>query len=119
MSFLAESGNQSMKDESKALFLTSALTACFAFLRVHSWELSERVGRAISDLFRGLSRPQRIALRATLTVCFALLFVYSWTHSGPPEYWPTGKRIVTWTLPLGAALIASVVSLLWELSGKE
>jgi len=108
-----------MKDESKPFSLTSAMTTGVAFLRVHSWELCDRAGRSAADFLHSLSRPQRIALRATVTACLAFLFVSSWTHSGPPEYWLSGKRKTTWTSVLGAAFLASLVSLLWELSGKE
>lgn len=108
-----------MKGESKTFSLTDALTTWYAFLRVRSSELCDRAGRRIADFLNSLSRPQRIVLKATLTACLALLLVYSWTHSGPPEYLPSGKRIVPATLPLGAALFACLVSLLLELGGKK
>jgi hypothetical protein len=108
-----------MKDESKTFSLAAGLTTCFAFLRVRSWELCDRAGRGTADFLNSLSRPQRIVLRVTVTACLAFLFVYAWTHSGPPEYFPSGKRKAPWTLILGPALLASLISLLWELRGKE
>jgi hypothetical protein len=95
------------------------LTTCIAFLRVRSWELYDRACHITADFFNSLSRVQRIVLRATVTVCLALLFVYSWTHSGPPEYFLSGKRKITWTPFWGSALLVSLLSLLRELSGKE
>jgi hypothetical protein len=108
-----------MKDESKPFSLTTVLTTCFAFVRVHSWDLYDRAGRSTADFIGSMSRTQRIALKAIVTACLALLFFYSWTHSGPPEYFRSGKRIIPWTLPLGMALLAFFISLLGELSGKE
>ena len=108
-----------MKDERKTFSLTALLTTWYAFLRVYSWEFCDRAGRSAMSFLLSLSRPQRIALRAAVTACLAFLFIYSWTHSGPPEYWLSGKRKTTWTPVLGAAFLASLVSLLWGLSGKE
>ncbi len=108
-----------MQDESKTSSLTASLTNCFIFLRVRSSELYDFASRSAADFLKGLSKSQRIVLKATVTCLFVFLFVYAWIHSGPPEYYPSGKRKTPWTLPLGLVLLSSVISLLGELRGKE
>jgi hypothetical protein len=106
-------------DESRTISVSARLTTAIAFLRVLSWEFGERVRRWAHSFFSSLSRPQRIVLRISVTACFAFLFAYSWTHSGPPKYQLSGKRVISWTPLLGVAFFASLVSLLLELSGRE
>jgi hypothetical protein len=99
--------------------LTGRLTSGVVFLRVRSWEVGERVRRWVMRYFSNLSRPQRIVFRVAVTTCLAVWFAYSWTHSGRPEYASSGRRIIPLTPLIGMVLAASLISLLWELSGKE
>jgi hypothetical protein len=108
-----------MKNESKPFSLTKGLTTCFTFLRVRSWDLYDRAGRSIANFVYARSRPQRIVLKATVTACVAFLFYYSWTHHLPSLWFPNGERTLDSSLPLGMLLLASFLSLLVELSGKE
>jgi len=99
--------------------LSAAVTTGVAFLRVHSWDYCDRARQWVVRFFSRLSRPQRIALKVAVTASLAFLFAYSWTHSGAPQYYPSGKQELSWTLPLGMVLLASAISVLGELSGKE
>lgn len=81
--------------------------------------LHDRARQFTMSFFSRLSRIQRADLAVAVTTCLGVLFVYSWTHSGPPEYFLSGKRITTWTSLLGAALLYSAVRLFVQLRGKK
>jgi len=108
-----------MMNESKPLPLIQRLTTCIAFLRGRVWDICNRTARSIVNLFHSLSRPQRIVLKAIVTVCLAFLVCYSWDHPLPSLLFPHGERTIDSWLPLGMLLLASVLSLLVELSGKK
>jgi hypothetical protein len=60
-----------------------------------------------------------LAFTAVATTCLAFLFIYSWLHAGPPEYLPSGYRIMSSTELLGAILLFSFVSLFFQIRGKK
>lgn len=108
-----------MKKESNPFSLAKGLTTCSTFLRVRSWDLCIRAVRAAANFVNSLSRPQRIVLKSTVTACAAFLFYFSWTRPLPSLWFPNGERTFDWSLPLGMLLLASLLSLLLDLSGKE
>jgi glucose-6-phosphate 1-dehydrogenase len=60
-----------------------------------------------------------LAFTAVAATCLAFLFIYSWRHTGPPIYLPSGKRLMGPTVPLGAALLCFLVSLLRQLRDNK
>jgi hypothetical protein len=60
-----------------------------------------------------------LILTAIATTCLASFFIYSWSHAGPPAYLPSGKRIISSTILLGAALLYSLASLFAQIKGKK
>jgi hypothetical protein len=60
-----------------------------------------------------------LAFTAVAATGLAFLFVYSWRHTRPPTYLPSGKRLMSPTVPLGAALLCFLVSLIRQLRGKK
>jgi hypothetical protein len=61
-----------------------------------------------------------LALTAIATTCLAFFFIYSWGHAGPPEYMPSGKRIISPTLLIsGAAFLFALLSLFSQIRGKK
>jgi hypothetical protein len=60
-----------------------------------------------------------LAITAVAATCLALFFIYSWCHAPPPTYLPSGKRIISSTELLGAALLCSLVSLFFQIRGKK
>ncbi|MGA7830351.1 MAG: hypothetical protein WCA21_05270 [Terracidiphilus sp.] len=62
---------------------------------------------------------ENLVLTAVAMMCLAILFIYSWRHSGAPAYLPSGVRIISPTVPLGAALLLSIVSLVHQIRAKR
>ncbi len=54
-----------------------------------------------------------------ITVCLAVSYWYSKGHSTGPEYFPSGRRITSFTDVLGAALLFSVVCLVLQFRAKK
>jgi len=108
-----------MKNESKPSSLTKRLTTCSTLLRVLPWDLGIRASRGAANFVNSLSRLQRIVLKASVTACLAFLFYYSWSHPLPSLWFPHGERTLDSWIPLGMLLLASLLYLLVELSGKE
>ena len=62
---------------------------------------------------------RKLAITVVVTICLAFLFIYSWSHSGPLEYFPGGELNISWTLPLGMALLGFLLSLFLQIRGKK
>ncbi len=60
-----------------------------------------------------------LVLTAVATTCLAFLFIYSWIHAGPPAYFPSGRRMISSTVVLGAAFLFFFVHLFFQIRGKK
>lgn len=63
--------------------------------------------------------PLALTIRAAVSLALLALFLYALAHSGPPAYFPSGRRHTPISVVLGAAFMLSVVSLFLRLSGRK